>query len=402
MLTPTSLKTPSTGKGSRMEIKMGRRSLFLAIMAIFSIFTLLTTSGVVAAWVYGTPVEPYESQMTVSLGSFDHNKLYVLNISDPYSSSGYSSADMEKVSDLNVSVDATLNSASSSSVSFDVTIYNGSDLTYYYNETETVSADNNNIAYTVSGIEQKDSIGPEESKTVTVTFTFKNGASTNDPSISAELHFNFVLDKDSIGIVVARTAVDRFREILNNVVAANSYETLENAMNNRSGWDKESAVTYIGNVYGSGSTDSTAVKNLFGNEFMMMDLDGDGKPEEITMMIKRENLDGNNATGDSYTYRDGRNNVTVSGVEMTVYITSVKFEEENISRGEDIVVYVATFTKLPGATEWIELVPLTSGMAPANSYTYGDNWGDADSFNTNKWESDSGDTLTELVIAAIS
>ncbi|MBQ9692175.1 MAG: hypothetical protein IJV70_03365, partial [Clostridia bacterium] len=73
-----------------------------------------------------------------------------------------------------------------------------------------------------------------------------------------------------------------------------------------------------------------------------------------------------------------------------------------ISRGEDIVVYVATFTKLPGATEWTELVPLTSGMAPANSYTYGDNWGDADSFNTNTWESDSGDTLTELVIASIA
>ena len=381
---------------------MVRRSLFLAILAVFSIFTLLMTSGVAAAWVYGTPVEPYESQMTVSLGNFDHNKIYVLDISEPYSSSGYSSADMEKVSDTNVSVDAALNSASSSSVSFDVIIYNGSDLTYYYNKTETVSTDNNNIVYTVSGIEQKDSIGPEESRTVTVTFTFKRGASTSDPSISAELHFNFVIDKDSIGIVVARTAVDRFREILNNIVTSDSYETLESAMNNRSGYNKSSAVTYIGNVSGSSGGDSSTVENLFGDEFMSMDLDGDGKPEEITMMIKRENLDGNNRTGDSYTYMDGRNSVTVNGVEMTVYITSVKFDEENISRGDDVVVYVATFTKFEGETEWTELVSLTKGVAPANNYSYGDSFGTANSFNTNKWEADSGDTLTELVVDALS
>jgi hypothetical protein len=68
-----------------------------------------------------------------------------------------------------------------------------------------------------------------------------------------------------------------------------------------------------------------------------------------------------------------------------------------VSSGQDVVVYAATFTKLPGATEWTELVPLTKGKADANNYG---GWGSANSFNTDTWVSDGGKTINTLVAEA--
>ena len=167
-------------------------------------------------------------------------------------------------------------------------------------------------------------------------------------------------------------------------------------MNARTGWNKASAVTYIGNVDGSNSGDSNTIGNLFGSEFMTMDLDGDGKKEPITMMIKRLDLDNNVYTGDEYTYTNLGRNYTVHGAEMTLYITSQDLS--SVRNGAEIVVYAATFTKLPDATEWTDLVGLTKGTATANNYT---GYGNSNSFNTDTWESDSGESMEELVSKAI-
>jgi hypothetical protein len=166
-------------------------------------------------------------------------------------------------------------------------------------------------------------------------------------------------------------------------------------MNNRSGLNKASVVTYIGNVYGSSSADSTFMKGLFTEEFLSMDLDGDGKEEPITMMIKRENLDGNTATGDDYTYKTSSwgssREQTVEGVEMTLYITSADLSK--VSSGRAVVVYAASFTKLPGADTWTALVPMTKGTADTNNYS---GYGSANSFNTDTWLSDAGKSMKEL------
>ena len=123
-----------------------------------------------------------------------------------------------------------------------------------------------------------------------------------------------------------------------------------------------------------------------------MDLDGDGKTEPITMMIKRENLDDSTATGTSYTYTSGSRNYTVHGVEMTLYITSKDLD--GIRSGASVEVYAATFTILPGQGQWVQVVPLTKGTASANNYS---GWGSANSFNTDTWKSDSGKTMSQLM-----
>lgn len=366
---------------------------------IFPVFVLCllilcsSISGVLAQWQYNDgPPNPENKDMAVSLNEFRYGLLYITRAT--VKSGSYESANITQLGDLDIRADMTLTNNVSSNLVVEVTFYNNTTTSYYYDETETVSSNNNRIGFTVSGIEKKDEIPSHTFKTIELTFAY-TGSNTSAAALLSDLHFKFVVDKEAIGDIVAQTAVDRFRDILNNVVFDGSYQTLEDAMNNRSGFNKASAVTYIGNVYGSSSTDSKVMESLFGQEFLTMDLDGDGKAERITMMIKRENLDGRTDTGDAYTYSysswTGTRQETVEGAEMTLYITSKDLS--NVSNGQAVVVYSVAFTKLPGADVWTELVPLTKGTADANNYG---GYGAANSFNTDTWMSDTGRSLKEL------
>lgn len=371
------------------------RSKYITVPVALLCLLILCASiaGVMAGWEYNDgPPDPVDSNVAVSLNDFRYGMLYITRAT--VKGGSYIKANITQLGDLDIRGDLTMAADTGSTVVVEVTFYNNTTTSYYYNKTETLSSNNDSIGYTVSGIETKDEIPSHTFKTIEVTFGY-TGSNISASSVLTDLHFNFVVDKDSIGDIVAQTAVDRFRDILNNVVFDTSYQTLENAMNNRSGFNKASAVTYIGNVSGSSSGDSQVIESLFGQEFMSMDLDGDGNAEPITMMIKRENLDGDTATGDDYTYTyaswGGSREETVEGVEMTLYITSENLD--NVSSGRAVVVYAAAFTKLPGSDIWTDLVPLTKGTADANNYG---GYGSANSFNTDTWLSDTGKSMKEL------
>lgn len=350
---------------------------------------ILSVGGVYATWKYSTVAPtPATYDAPITLSDFSYGMFYITKVKT--TGGTYASANFSKMGDVDIGCDITLTSATSSSVTVSVSFYNNTDVNYYYDKTETVSSDNANIEYEVTGIAQKDAVAPHSLKTLYVTFVYK-GSVPSDKSLLSQLHFKFVLDKESIGGIVAQTAVDRFRDILNNKVYDTSYSDLITGMDNRSGFNKASAITYIGNVAGSSSGDSKLIESLFGEEFMSMDLDGDGKAEPITMMIKRENLDNEALTGADYTYSNWGSQQTVRGVEMTVYITSQDLDR--VSSGQNVTVYAASFTRLPGATEWTDLVPLTKGRANANNYS---GYGSANSFNTDTWVSDDGKTIKQL------
>lgn len=368
---------------------------FIKIPALLLCLLILCGSiaGVMATWQYHDgPPDPVDGKASIDLNDFHYGLLYITRAT--VIGGNYAEASITQLGDLDIQADLALTANTGSSVVVEVIFYNNTTVSYYYNKTETVSTNNGNIAYTVSGIQQKEEIPGHSFKTVTVTFAY-DGTDTSASELLSRLHFNFVVDKASIGDLVARTAVDRFKDILNNVVFEGSYQSLEDTMNNRSGWNKQSAVTYIGNVHGSSSADSRFIEGLFGEEFLSMDLDGDGKAEPITMMIKRENLDNNTQTGDDYTYTTsgwgGSQSNTVEGVEMTLYITSADLS--SVSSGRAVVVYAASFTKLVGSEKWTELVPLTKGTADANNYS---GYGSANSFNTDTWLSDTGKSMKEL------
>lgn len=367
---------------------MRRGSSLILLMSLLLVLSL-SVSGVFAVWHYYGPTQTQTKDVTANLSAFRYGLLYITKVT--VLPGTYITAQVAKNGDLNLSADIALNPQAGAQVVVEVTFYNSTANSFYYNKTDVVSWNNDAIGYTVSGIETKDEIAGKTYKTVQVAFTF-NGNNYSANSLQGELHFNFVVDKESIGDVVAQTAVDRFRAILNNEVFENAYQTLEDAMNNRSGLNKASAVTYIGNVVGANTQDSNTIKELFSEEFLSMDLDGDGKTEPITMMIKRENLDNNTATGDAYTYTSWGREYTVNGAEMTIYITAENLS--NVSSGKSVVVYAASFTKLAGADTWTELVPLTIGTANANNYG---GYGSANSFNTDTWTSESGKSIKELV-----
>jgi len=351
------------------------RSTMKYMTLLLALLLVVSVGGVFAVWSYSDfPPAPAETELGVNIGKFQYADIYITDIS-PTAAGGT----FTKTGHTSGSADIA-----SSGAAFEVTFYNGSGISYYYNEAETTSG---SAAYTVSGIEKGDEVPSKTYKTLTVTFSGRG---------TADIVFHFTVDKADVEDVVARTAVDRFGEILNTPA---DYSTLTGAMNAHG---NASTLTYIGNVVGANSSDSNTIKRLFGEEFMSMDLDGDGKTEPITMMIKRENLDGNNTTGDSYTYTSSgwwgeTTTETVHGVEMTLYITAQSLS--GVGRGDDIVVYAATFTKYEGSDKWVELVPLTKGRADANNYSTGA-WGTANSFNTDTWISDAGDTMKMLVAQA--
>ncbi len=367
-----------------------RRNYLLTLTISLLIVFSLSVSGVMASWRYlGNPTG-IEEKISSNFSAFRYGTLYITKVET--SSGNYEKAEGKKAADLDISADIILNATSSSTATLSVVLYNNTDVSYYFNEAQTLSHSNNAIIYSVGGIQQKDEILPKTYKTITVTYSFDSGVSSSKELLS-KIHFSFVIDKDSIGEVVAQTAVDRFRDILNNKVAPDSYDTLDTAMDNRGSlFNKASAVTYIGNVSGSSSSDSKVIETLFGQEFMSMDLDGDGKAEPITMMIKREDLDNNSTTGASYTYTNRGQEVTVDGAEMTLYITSENLN--NVSNNKKVSVYAAVFSKSAESEEWVQIMPLTKGTASANNYN---GYGSANSFNTDTWVSLDGQNIETLV-----
>ncbi len=336
-------------------------------IGILMLLCTVAIGGIFSAWDYLTPPAPAESGLSLSTGAFRFGMLYITEISGNASKTG----------------DLTVNVTSDGAAT--LTLYNSTNVTYYYNTAET-----SGVECTVSNIAQGDSVAPSSYCTLSLSF-----------SGAGDILLRFVIDPNDIEDVVANTALDRFADILNDPA---NYQTLEDGMNNRDGgWNKSSAVTYIGNVLGASNSDSEILGGLFGDDVMSMDLDGDGTVEPITMMIKREDLDSNAGTGDSYTYTSSSwgntQENTVNGAEMTLYITAQSFD--NVRNGDSIVVYAATFTKYSGESEWFELVSLTKGTADANNYN-GSLWGDTNSFNTDTWRSDDGKTIEELVLAALS
>ena len=348
----------------------------------------LTVGGVLASWNYPGPALDEENDVSTSLSNFSYGIFYITRIEIVGGS--YASASVNKTHDTNISADITLNKDNASTVVASITFYNSAEASYYYNETQTVSTDNSYIGCTVTGIEQKEEIPAHSYKTITATFGFTDN-NTSKTDLLSEIHFNFALDKDSIGIVVAQSAVTKFEDILNDTT---HYSALSQAMSDRG--SNASTVSYIGNVAGADDSDSNLIKELFTSDFLTMDLDGDGKSEPITMMIKRENLDNNTKTGDDYSYKNffGSTRI-VEGAEMTLYITSEGFDSSTLT------VYASTFTKLEGSDEWIQVVPLTKGTASANNYSTG-SFGTDNSFNTDTWKDESGNTIDTLTQNAMN
>lgn len=271
---------------------------------------------------------------------------------------------------------------------YHITVFNNTDVSYYYvaKVRGTYSLpDGTIVSYSNENIEMQEDISfaeevtAGERRTFTVHVYFSDNATdTSDKTLFSIIEYQFQTTKPENKDEAAVSGVlARFPEILNTPA---EYNQLISAMNDIS-WNRLSS-SYIGNVVNASDQDSAAIQELFG-ESMVLNIDGEDKP--VTIMIKRENVDGNGNTGENpgAWFNGGR--------EMTLYITADTLS----GAGSYVPIYAVVYTKDKGSDTWYQLGTTVSGEAKVVSYIGGNGTG---SFDTDTWRSD-GKTISQIVQA---
>lgn len=224
----------------------------------------------------------------------------------------------------------------------------------------------------------------------------ESSAETVEADLSVTLaEFNFSDISQEETEEVNKSLAQKFLEILND---STDYATLTGAMDDNYDGSRAWTATYIGNVAGSSSDDTTLLSELFDGA---LSLEVNGTAVEVTCIIKRENIDGDTSTGDSYkvgwsTYR---------GCEMTLYLTTANFDR--LSYNDYPPVYAMVFTKPSQNAAWVQIgEEMYEGTAQVVGYVGGTTTG---SFDTGTWRSSntyhgvsSGATISTLIQAAMS
>ena len=95
---------------------------------------------------------------------------------------------------LNSRIELSLDDPNSS-ITYSITIYNSTDDTYYFQGVDYLEDEltysNPNIIFTVNGINKDDSLNSKESKTFSITFSYKDNILQEDNILISYLNFNF-------------------------------------------------------------------------------------------------------------------------------------------------------------------------------------------------------------------
>ena len=246
------------------------------------------------------------------------------------------------------------NAAADGIVEYEVTVYNNTNTTYYYrdiyfqtelpdhngNDYISIYKDYGNITIECVFDDETDDakkLSPYESIVFRVVYTVGEG-------IGADLDMNMLVNvRFGIHVSCADEALDmieaRFLEILN---TQSTYESLLDVLDNKYDGYNDWTSNYVGNVAGATagafSEDSKAVNALFQNQLQMTI---DGELREVTVIVKHENIDWDNGTGDDYVaiHPSGATQ-TGTGCEMTLYLTMDSLDVP----GAYVTVYAMVFT----------------------------------------------------------
>ena len=195
------------------------------------------------------------------------------------------------------------------------------------------------------------------------------------------VNFQFGINVDGEREAIA-VVEQKFLNILN---TTSTYEQLIDALDNKFDGYQEWTSNYIGNVKGSSSEDSMAVNTLFAGQLQITV----GKEQmDATVLIKHENLDWNNYTGDDYTAVNSSNGGVFNGYgcEMTLYLTIDPLDRA----GTYVPVYAVVFTcdrdyNGNKTSDWYRIGSTYAGTANVVTYDGGNGTG---SFVTDNWIAD--------------
>ena len=312
-----------------------------------------------------------------------------------------SSTDKNEVSYLpySTTIDSTISRKGNSagSVTYTVSVLNNTNLTYsyrgiYYQKTLDgyngngyVSTSNGRSSIGVvctlaSASASAKKVEPGQTLSFSVTYTVGNSMNANinwKTMINFQFGINVDGEREALEVIE-----DKFLNILN---TSSTYEQLIDALDNKFDGYQEWTSNYIGNVTGSSSEDSVAVNTLFAGQLQITV----GKEQmDATVLIKHENLDWNNYTGDDYTAVNSSNGGVFNGYgcEMTLYLTIDPLNRA----GAYVPVYVVVFTcdrdyNGNKISDWYRIGSTYAGTANVVTYDGGNGTG---SFVTDNWIAD--------------
>ncbi len=283
----------------------------------------------------------------------------------------------------NLTSTVTLGSSASSKATLTITLYNNSTDVYAFKKLSYMTGeqtyDNQNIQVTLGNLKTGDTIAGGATLTFTLTFSY-TGTNVSNPTLNSILNFEF-------GDYLPGVA-GSFSSILNDPT---TFTKLDNSLDN--GGDRLGNTSFIGNVPGATSNDTTLMNQLFGDR---LKVEINGEDQDVTAIVKRENLDNDSTSGDE------------NGCEMTLYMTA-----DTIKRGvKTVTVFAIVFTKAPGSDEWVQMGDMMfEGTADACRYLTGLDGGllANNSFNTGTWEStksyygtQAGASIQDIISAYLS
>ena len=335
-----------------------RRNFLMRSVVVLLLFILATFGGVYATWTFSEgEIRRDDGAFGVQLNEFTFAPKKILHIT------AVEMVTVQNASNVNASfthptyVSTTVDSKqTNATVTYKVTVYNNTDVTYWYLGPSWNSANlSNNLIGASNGItvttkdhyndnsntfNTEDWVPPYTTREFYVIYQY--GSNAVGTGIATQLSLDFGMKMDAVH--------DGFLAILNDTTSANGYQYLSEVFDQRYA---ETGTTIIANV----GEDKKIFDQLFGGT---PTIKVDGQDVPVTIMIQRENVD-KRTTGDSYDVNGGP-----TGCEYTLYLTVDALDSPT---GEAIVYAVSYSKGGEGDTnQWYQLGQLYEGKAPLQLY----------------------------------
>ncbi len=328
---------------------------FGRILASLLLFTIITISGVYATWMFseGAPQTDSDS-IGVELMDFTFAPKETLHITavSLVSTQNASSSSVSFTHPTYLSSTANVRQRNGT-VTYKVTLYNNTNVTYWYLGPSWKTNDGNNAligatnGITITTKDNYDDNGatfnaddwvpPYTERDIYVTYQFGSNAVLSAVSTTISLDFGMKMD----------AVHDGFLAVLN---TATSYQSLQEVFDKRY---QETGSTTLANV----GTDTQFINDLFGGT---PTIKVDGQDVPVTIVIERTNVDGL-TTGDNYNVNGGP-----TGCEYTLYITVDAMDSPT---GQAMVYAVSySYGGVGNTGEWYQLGQLYEGTAPLTEY----------------------------------
>ena len=274
-------------------------------------------------------------------------------------------------------------------VVYEITVLNNTEHEYAYRGLYYMSSYGSNSYVSTSNANNKLSVvtefpngklvGPGESLTFKVTYTVGKSVSSS-LNLDTLINFQFGINVDSVDKAY-EIVHSKFVDVLN---TTSTYLQLIEVLDDKFDGNQTWTSNYIGNVGNAVNNDMMTVESLFAGQLTMM---VNGQAQKAWVMIKHEDLDGNELTGDDYTLNYNQyGQITHKGCEMTLYVTVDPLDKAN----SWAPVYTTVFTCDRDAngnkiSDWYQVGDSYYGQA--NIVGYMGESGGTGSFVTDNWKS---------------